>query len=107
MYGVENWEWENQEGPAEAEIGTIRRVCCVECEEDTEEEDERVSLERGYEVWRSLREEDNDFQRGYEEEDEREERRQQERDMLLRDEYEKFGNLRGDWEEMPELMPVL
>ena len=115
VYGVENWDWENQEASAVeepikecgcVEIRTIWRVCMVECEEDTEEEDERASLQRGYEVWQQLRDEDLDFERGYEEEEEREERRQEERDSFLRDEYERLEKLRGNWEELPELIPV-
>ena len=87
MYGVENWIWENQEEPVEeetvkdcdcVEIGTIWRVCAVECDEDTDDENERLSLQRGHEVWQSLIEEDEDFQRGYEEEEERVGREQME-----------------------------
>ena len=58
------------------EIGTIWSVCVVECDEETDDEHEMLSLQRGYETWRSVVDEDEDFLGGFDEEEEREERRQ-------------------------------
>ena len=105
-------EWETQEGPVagalvkeceSVETGTIWRVCCVEREKVTEEEREVISLQRGYGAWKSLREEEISFQGGFDEEDGREAKRQQERDSALRDEYGRLQEFRGEWEDVPVL----
>ena len=55
----------------------------VECDEDSDDESERLLLQRGYETCKSLFEEDG------------------------RDEQGRMEASRGEWEEMPELVPVL
>lgn len=126
VYGVDNWEWENQavapvaeneKDCAAVDIGTIWRVCCVECEEEEEKIDDLVALQKGCAVWQQLmaedereevrqqeeREDDISFQRGFDKEEQSEERRQQERYSALRDEYERLQEFRAEWDEAPVL----